>query len=200
MHHWCHLGPCTYGGGKHMSALQSAMNENNSNREPTNIALALHNQVLATEGQPPHQVGHPEYTQDLPLEGPPMPILSKTPAPPQANPPLQWGAIGIIEVALYRSLLFTQSQLNFVLLLQWPSDVSDELFSFPTAKVCTHHIDSSNWMILSLPFSLLLHLHMPQKGIIMFMWELAKPLWRGVIVTPVIIIIRCISAELRIGD
>src|SRR5258707_4453244 len=80
MHHWCHLGPCTYGGGKHMSALQSAMNENN--REPTNIALALHNQVLATEGQPPHQGGHPEYTQDLPLEGPPMPILSKTPAPP----------------------------------------------------------------------------------------------------------------------
>src|SRR5258706_15677137 len=84
MHHWCHLGPCTYGGGKHMSALQSAMNENN--REPTNIALALHNQVLATEGQPPHQVGHPEYTQDLPLKGPPMPILSKTPTPPQAKP------------------------------------------------------------------------------------------------------------------
>src|SRR5258707_13635298 len=54
--------------------------------EPTNIALALHNQVLATEGQPPHQVGHPEYTQDLPLKGPPMPILSKTPTPPQAKP------------------------------------------------------------------------------------------------------------------
>src|SRR5260221_4992521 len=79
---------------------------------------------------------------------------------------------------MYHSLPFTQSQPNFVLLLQWPSDVSDELFSFPTAKVCTCHIDSSNWMILSLPFSLLLHLHMPQKGIIMFMWELAKPSWR----------------------
>src|SRR5258708_3577009 len=154
-----------------MSALQSAMNENN--REPTNIALALHNQVLATEGQPPHQVGHPEYTQDLPLEG---------------------------QCPSYQSLLFTQSQPNFVLLLWWPSDVSDELFGFPTAKVCTCHIDLSNWMILSLPFSPLLHLHMPQKGIVMFMWELAKPLWRGVIVAPVIIIIRCISAELRIGD
>src|SRR5258708_17585282 len=120
--------------------------------------------------------------------------------PPSKNPPLRWGAIGIIEVETYCSLLFTQSQPNLVLLLQWPSDVSDELFGFPTAKVCTRHIDSSNWMILSLPFSPLLHLHTPQKGIIMFMWELAKPLWRGVIVTPVIIIIRCISAELRIGN
>src|SRR5258708_24951522 len=89
MHHWCHLGPCTYGGGKHKSALQSAMNENN--REPTNIALALHNQVLATEGRPPHQVGHPEYTQDLPLKGPPMPILLKTPTPPQAKPATMLG-------------------------------------------------------------------------------------------------------------
>src|SRR5258708_24793262 len=100
---------------------------------------------------------------------------------------------------MYHSLPFTQSQPNFVLLLWWPSDVSDELFGFPTAKVCTRHIDSSNWMILSLPFSLLLHLHTPQKGIIMFMWELAKPSWRGVILTPVIIIIRCISPALTIG-
>src|SRR5258708_12941068 len=60
MHHWCHLGPCTYGGGKHMSALQSSINENN--REPTNIALALHNQVLATKRQPPPPLVHPEYT------------------------------------------------------------------------------------------------------------------------------------------
>src|SRR5258707_12158196 len=100
---------------------------------------------------------------------------------------------------MYCSLMFTPSQPNFVLLLWWTSDVSDELFGFPTAKVCTCHIDSSNWMILSLLFSLLLHFHTPQKGIIMFMWELAKPSWRGVIVAPVIIIIRCISAELRIG-
>src|SRR5258708_3517194 len=119
---------------------------------------------------------------------------------PRQNPPPQQGAIGIIEVETYHSLPFTQSQPNFVLLLWWPSDVSNELFGFPTAKVCTCHIDLSNWMILSLLFSLLLHLHMPQKGIIMFMQELAKPLWRGVIVTPVIVIIRCISAELRIGD
>src|SRR6266436_4081663 len=181
-----------------MSALQSAMNENN--REPTNIALALHNQVLATEGQPPHQVGHPEYTQDLPLKDPQCPSYQRLPLLPRQNPPPQWGAIGIIKVEMYHSLPFTQSQPNFVLLLWWPSDVSNELFSFPTAKVCTHHIDLSNWMILSLPFSLLLHLHMPQKGIIMFMWELAKPSWRGVIVAPVIVIIRCISAELRIGD
>src|SRR5258705_296015 len=101
---------------------------------------------------------------------------------------------------LANALDLCTSQPNFVLLLQWPSDVSDELFGFPTAKVCTHHIDLSNWMILSLPFSLLLHLHMPQKGIVMFMWELAKPSWRGVIVAPVIVIIRCISTELRIGD
>src|SRR5258708_27078559 len=101
---------------------------------------------------------------------------------------------------MYHSLPFTQSQPNFVLLLQWPSDVSNELFGFPTAKVCTHHIDSSNWMILSLLFSPLLHLHTPQKGIIMFMWELAKPLCRGVIVAPVIIIIRSIITELRVGD
>src|SRR5260221_14210643 len=101
---------------------------------------------------------------------------------------------------MYCSLLFTQSQPNFVLLLRWPSDVSNELFGFPTAKLCTCHIDSSNWMILSLLFSLLLHLHMPQKGLVMFMWELAKPSWRGVIVAPVIVIIRCISAELRIGN
>src|SRR5260221_5312809 len=101
---------------------------------------------------------------------------------------------------MYHSLLFTQSQPNFVLLFQWPSDVSDELFSFPTAKVCTHHIDLSNWMILSLPFSLLLHLHMPQTGIIMFMWDLAKALWPGIIVTPVIIILRYISAVLRNCD
>src|SRR5258708_31355646 len=101
---------------------------------------------------------------------------------------------------MYHSLPFTQSQPNFVLLLWWPSDVSDELFSFPTAKACTSHIDLSNWMILSLPFFLLLHLHMPQKGIVTFMWELAKPSCSGVIVTPVIIIIRCITAELWIGD
>src|SRR5258708_24177433 len=131
---------------------------------------------------------------------PQCPSYQRLPLLPRQNPPPQWGVIGIIKVETYCSLPFTQSQPNFVLLLQWPSDVSDELFGFPTAKVCTHHIDSSNWMILSLPFSPLLHLHMPQKGIIMFMWELAKPSWRGVIVAPVIIIIRCISTELRIGD
>src|SRR5260221_6527879 len=127
------------------------------------------------------------------LKDPQCPSYQRLPLLPRQNPPPQRGAIGIIEVETYRSLLFTQSQPNFVLLLQWPSDVSNELFGFPTAKVCTCHIDSSNWMILSLPFSPLLHLHMPQKGTIMFMWELAKPLWRCVIVAPVIII-RCISA------
>src|SRR5258708_13268581 len=60
---------------------------------------------------------------------------------PRQNLPPQWGAIGIIEVETYRSLPFTQSQPNFVLLLCWPSDVSNELFRFPTPKVLTHHID-----------------------------------------------------------
>src|SRR5258708_13724462 len=134
------------------------------------------------------------------LKDPQCPSYQRLPLLPRQNLPPQQGAIGIIEEEMYHSLPFTRSQPNFVRILQWPSDVSDELFGFPTAKVCICHIDLSNWMILSLLFSPLLHLHMPQKGIIMFMWELAKPSWRGVIVTPVIIIIRCISAELRIGD
>src|SRR5258708_2970374 len=96
---------------------------------------------------------------------PQCPSYQRLPLLPRQNLPLQQGAIGIIKVETYCSLPFTQSQPNFVLLLWWPSDVSDELFGFPTAKVCTCHIDSSNWMILSLLFSLLLHLHMPQKAL-----------------------------------
>src|SRR5260370_28352147 len=123
------------------------------------------------------------------LKDPQWPSYQRLLLLPRQNPPPRWGVIGIIEVETYCSLPFTQSQPNFVLLLWWPSDVSNELFGFPTAKVCTCHIDSSNWMILTHLFSPLLHLHMPQKSIVMFMWELAKPSWRGVIVVPGIIII-----------
>src|SRR5260221_2425108 len=134
------------------------------------------------------------------LKDPQCPSYQRLLLLPRQNLPPRWGAIGIIKVEMYRSLPFTQSQPNFVLLLQWPSDVSDELFGFPTAKVCTCHIDSSNWMIFSLPFSPLLHLHMPQKGIVICIWESAKPSSRGVIITPVIMIFRRISDELRFSD